>query len=324
MSEHNFEVESGKSIKLLTKNKVCTKDIVVSAYGGSGIPDGYIKPEGSMPITENGTFDVREKAEVNVQVSLDIKDFSYFCYSNARLEDVLNIDTSSAKSMIYFFARCSNPLPLIDTSNSEDFTGFLESSTVTEIPLFNTKKGKSFYRFLYGNTKVTESPLFDTSNGTDFSGAFEGCSALTSFPPINTSKATTFLSFIRGCSKITEISELDTANGTNFQYFVQNCTLLETIHGTLDFSKGTNYNQSFTGCTALKNIRFSHIKLRNNQLNFSTCSQLTVDSLLSILNALSDNTELTTAYTLHLGSANLAKLTQEQKEIAYNKNIDLD
>lgn len=36
MSEHNFEVESGKSIKLLTKNKVCTEDIVVSAYGGSG------------------------------------------------------------------------------------------------------------------------------------------------------------------------------------------------------------------------------------------------------------------------------------------------
>ena len=68
MSEHNFEVESGKSIKLLTKNKVCTEDIVVSAYGGSGIPDGYIKPEGSMDINENGTFDVREKAEVNVDV----------------------------------------------------------------------------------------------------------------------------------------------------------------------------------------------------------------------------------------------------------------
>ena len=61
MSEHNFEVESGKSIKLLTKNKVCTKDIVVSVYGGSGIPDGYIKPEGSMDITENGTFDVTKK-----------------------------------------------------------------------------------------------------------------------------------------------------------------------------------------------------------------------------------------------------------------------
>ena len=32
------------------------------------VRSGYIKPEGSMPITENGTFDVREKAEVKVNV----------------------------------------------------------------------------------------------------------------------------------------------------------------------------------------------------------------------------------------------------------------
>lgn len=30
----NFEVESGKSIKLLTKNKVCTDDITITAIGG--------------------------------------------------------------------------------------------------------------------------------------------------------------------------------------------------------------------------------------------------------------------------------------------------
>lgn len=32
----NFEVESGKSIKLLTKNKVCTDDITITATGGGG------------------------------------------------------------------------------------------------------------------------------------------------------------------------------------------------------------------------------------------------------------------------------------------------
>lgn len=73
MSEHNFEVESGKSIKLLTKNKVCTEDIVVSAYGGSGIPEGYIKPDGTLEIKENGTFDVTAfaKAFVNVPTSAE-------------------------------------------------------------------------------------------------------------------------------------------------------------------------------------------------------------------------------------------------------------
>ena len=32
------------------------------------VPPGFIKPEGSLEITENGTFDVKEKAEVNVDV----------------------------------------------------------------------------------------------------------------------------------------------------------------------------------------------------------------------------------------------------------------
>lgn len=35
----NFEVESGKSIKLLTKNKVCTDDITITATGGGGNDD---------------------------------------------------------------------------------------------------------------------------------------------------------------------------------------------------------------------------------------------------------------------------------------------
>ena len=30
------------------------------------VPPGFIKPEGSLEITENGTFDVKEKAEVKV------------------------------------------------------------------------------------------------------------------------------------------------------------------------------------------------------------------------------------------------------------------
>lgn len=39
----NFEVESGKSIKLLTKNKVCTDDITVTATGGSSGDNDAIK-----------------------------------------------------------------------------------------------------------------------------------------------------------------------------------------------------------------------------------------------------------------------------------------
>ena len=34
------------------------------------VPDGYIKPSGELEVTENGIFDVTDKASVNVNVSI--------------------------------------------------------------------------------------------------------------------------------------------------------------------------------------------------------------------------------------------------------------
>lgn len=44
---------------------------------------------------------------------------------------------------------------------------------------------------------------------------------------------------------------------------------------------------------------------------------------MSFINALSDNTGVATTYTVTIGSANLAKLTEEQKAVATAKNIKL-
>ena len=104
MSEFNITVESGKSVKLPTAGKYCDRDIVVTAEGGTPtptqektveitangtvsvapdegyalskvtanvnvpIPEGYIKPNGELEVTENGTFDVTDKVSVNVNV----------------------------------------------------------------------------------------------------------------------------------------------------------------------------------------------------------------------------------------------------------------
>lgn len=105
MSEFNIEVAGGSSVRLPTAGKYCPKDIVVTASGGGGgatpanpiikpltvttngtytapdgvdgyspvnvnvpIPDGYIKPSGTLNITENGTYDVTEKASAVVSI----------------------------------------------------------------------------------------------------------------------------------------------------------------------------------------------------------------------------------------------------------------
>lgn len=80
-------------VVLNTKDKYCTENIEVSIdstnlspenivegkvilgvtgiAGGSDIPEGYIKPQGTYTATENGTFDITEYANVKVNVPLD-------------------------------------------------------------------------------------------------------------------------------------------------------------------------------------------------------------------------------------------------------------
>lgn len=104
MSNFNITVESGSSVRLPTAGKYCDRDILVTATGGGGtepanpvikplsvtengtytapngvdgyspievnvpIPNGYIKPSGTLNITKNGTYDVTEKASAVVSI----------------------------------------------------------------------------------------------------------------------------------------------------------------------------------------------------------------------------------------------------------------
>jgi hypothetical protein len=101
---HKITVEGGKSVRLKTAGKYCDRDIVVTAEGGTPtptqektveitangtvsvapdegyalskvtanvnvpIPEGYIKPSGTLDITENGEHDVKSYEKVNVAI----------------------------------------------------------------------------------------------------------------------------------------------------------------------------------------------------------------------------------------------------------------
>lgn len=94
------------------------------------------------------------------------------------------------------------------------------------------------------------------------------------------------------CYALTNIPELNTANGTDFGYMFQNCTELQNFGG-------------------LKNVKYS--------FSLSASNKLTHESLLNVLNGLFDLTG-SDQQTLTLGSTNLAKLTDDEKAIATNKN----
>lgn len=98
--------------------------------------------------------------------------------------------------------------------------------------------------------------------------------------------------------------------------FTGNTNLSEV---TADFTNMRIGNYMFQNCTRLTNFKASLESLQDGTNMFLGCDNLTIDSLLHILNSIPDRSETWTS-TLTIGSINKSKLTPEQIAIATNKN----
>lgn len=77
----------------------------------------------------------------------------------------------------------------------------------------------------------------------------------------------------------------------------------------------------FTNCSKLTNVTLGD-NFNCNGLDLSSSTKYSVDTIVAMFTALADRTGQT-AYTLTLGATNLAKLSDEQKAIATDKNWTL-
>lgn len=155
-----------------------------------------------------------------------------------------------------------------------------------------------------------------------------------------------FTSVYGSCANATEIdvSGLDFSNATTGNYMFNGCKNLTSLDlSNFDANKIMGSAQNYTitymfnGCTNLTNLKFMKnlgkgyvIKANGynaSTVNLSSCSKLTHESLIDVINNLYD-LNLTydvanggTLYTqnLQIGSTNLAKLTEEEIAIATNK-----
>ena len=125
-------------------------------------------------------------------------------------------------------------------------------------------------------------------------------------------------------STVSRVPALDLQNATNVTGLFYSCSYLETVD-EIQLPQKASVAQSsiLSGCMALKNITF-----RGNiytTINLQDSTLLTHDSLMGIINALLDysTSASSTTYKLVIGSTNLAKLTEEEIQIIYNKGWDV-
>ena len=146
-----------------------------------------------------------------------------------------------------------------------------------------------------------------------------GCTTLTQVGVLETANVTNMMWAFYGCETLTRIEGLDTSAITSASELFHGCSSLVTIVQPLDFSNvKSQIDTTFTACRNLESVSFTGAISVDIWVN--GCPKLTLESLLSLLNALADGV---TDKTCTLGAKNLAKLSEAQKAIATSKGWTL-
>lgn len=136
--------------------------------------------------------------------------------------------------------------------------------------------------------------------------------------PIGTRNEYSYNYTFYNCVVLEEIEDIGLQAEFNYNYTFASCHSLHTI-AKIRTDENTLFTESFIRCDVLENIVFEGFIGTNLDMRYSP--KLTHDSLMSIINALKDYSADTSGTTrkLTIGSANIAKLTQDELEIIYNK-----
>lgn len=161
------------------------------------------------------------------------------------------------------------------------------------------------------------------SVATNLGFLFSDCWSLNSLmlPTGFGQSATSLINCFYGCTSLVSLI-LPDGFGQNASSIVRcfgACRALTALTLPSGFGKSaTDTINCFQDCASLTDISGNpNFKV---SLNLSTCTQLTHDSLMVVINGLQ---EVTTAQTLTLGTANLSKLTEDEKKVATDKGWTL-
>ena len=197
---------------------------------------------------------------------------------------------------------------------------FKNNKEITEVRTMVNESHDNLSHMFFGcsNLVSVNTEDWDTSNVTDMSAMFHSCISLTTLDlsSFDTSKVIYMTEVFNSCNSLQSLnlSNWDTSKVTAMNYMFQYCINLVNLDlSSFDMSNVTITNNMFYSCRALTNLQAP--RNISADINFSSCTNLTHDSLMSIIN----NLATISGKTLTLGETNLAKLSEEEKAIATNK-----
>ena len=303
--------------KTITENGEITPD---EGYDGFSkvivdvpIPDGYIIPTGTKEITENGTYDVTEFANTNVNIPIHVVEVydgmvtisdGGYDHNAPELHPSGTIPENAtykirSTSGTYTTLNAGEAFPETisegDTYTYGDYEymykGYMRYDDNAEADVFYSRPEYNGWNVSCINKEiVTPEPILESINGANVTmmyEAFYGCTLLTTAPAIPNSVTNMECTF-EGCTSLTTAPIIPNSV-TNMEYTFNNCTSLKTYIGAPegivdgDFSgyvipEGlSDMNSTFKNCTSLTTAPdiSNANSVTNMYMTFYGCTSLT-------------------------------------------------
>lgn len=193
---------------------------------------------------------------------------------------------------------------------------------VGELDISGAKNCEAMFEY---DTNLITLPQIDLRSCRNLKWAFDGCYKMESFNLINTGGVKEWNGAFRDCKSLKHGPKLDTSSAQNVSQMFSGCPSLESLP-LYDFGNVTSTSDMFGPGNSNKLTDLGGFMNLKSSLNLSGLPNLTVQSLMNVINNLYDfvGNGVPIMRTLTLGTTNLNKLTDEQKAVATNKRWVLE